>query len=187
MNITLYHRAGTRSERVKRLLALLGLPHALREVDAAFAASPTYRALHPFGTVPTLEIDGRVLIESAGQLLALADLAPEAGLAPPPGCLERAAYYDGFIFAVATLEPAVVAWMGAPEEPTRIAYRDEALDALEGFVGNPFTVGERLTALDVLLHWALSFLLGQGLLEGRPRARAAQAGLHEVLMARGAF
>ncbi|MEM1031513.1 MAG: glutathione S-transferase [Myxococcota bacterium] len=185
MNITLYHRPGTRSERTKRLLELMALPFELREVGASDAETPAYRALNPFGTVPTLDLDGRILVESAGQLMALADLRPEAGLAPKPGTMERALYYDGFVFAVATLEPAFVAWMERPKDAEREARRDRALRAMEERAGTPFAVGGRLTALDVLLHWQLAFLATRGLLEHCPRSRAGLEGITRVLTERG--
>ena len=187
MDITLYHRDGTRSERVRVLLALLDAPHRLEIVDAERAASPSYRALHPLGTVPALRIGDQVLLESSAQLMTLADLFPQAGLAPPLGSLDRAAYYDAFAFSVATLEPAVLSSMTSPHDPRVLSWRDRAFDVFEARMGTPFMVGHRLTAVDVLTHWGLDFLARRDLLAGRPRCLAALAGLRAELARRGAL
>ena len=63
-----------------------------------------------FGRVPTL---GGLALAIAMQL---ADMAPEAGLVPPPGTPQRAAYYRWMLFCAYTLMPAYRSWF-YPAEP----------------------------------------------------------------------
>jgi glutathione S-transferase len=77
---------------------------ALREVDRPFdlervdlrtrrtAAGVDFRTINPKGYVPALQVDTHgktILTELAPILQYIADLAPEHGLAPPAGSLER--------------------------------------------------------------------------------------------------
>ena len=70
-----------------------GLDIDLVQVDIATkrtADGLEYRSVNPKGAVPALELDdGQVLTESAVIVQYLADLAPEAGLAPANGSFER--------------------------------------------------------------------------------------------------
>ncbi len=60
-----------------------------------------HRARHPLGRVPVLEDDeGRFVFESAAICLHLADLHPQAGLAPVPGTHDRALLYQWTVFAL---------------------------------------------------------------------------------------
>jgi len=63
---------------------------------------------HPLRRVPVLETDDGMLFESAALCLHVADLHPDAGLAPPPGTYERGQVYQWVSFAMTELEPAVL-------------------------------------------------------------------------------
>ena len=67
-----------------RLLIELGIPHELHQLDfeQGQQKSAQYLALNPAGRVPTLVIDGQVLTDSAAIAMHLADLHPQARLAP---------------------------------------------------------------------------------------------------------
>jgi GST-like protein len=63
-------------------------------------------AVNPLARVPTLVApEGRVLTESAAIVLLLAELRPEAGLAPPPGDPARAAFLNRLAWFVSALYP----------------------------------------------------------------------------------
>ena len=93
---TLNFSPGSASWVVHWLLIDLELPHQLRRLDlsAGQQKSTEYLALNPQGVVPTMLIDGQPVWETAGLLLHLADLRPQAGLAPAVGSLQRARYYQ---------------------------------------------------------------------------------------------
>ena len=111
------------------LLIELGIEHELHQLDFGRneQKSPGYLAINPAGRVPTLLIDGQVLTESAAIAMHLADLHPQAGLAPAPGTPARGAYYRWMCFCVYTLMPAYRAWF-YPHEPAG----EGNIDAVKG-------------------------------------------------------
>ena len=118
MSIILYGSQSTASLVVHWLLIELGVEHELKmlDFDKHEQKSQEYLAINPQGRVPTLVIDGEVLTESVAIAMQLADLAPDAGLAPPPGTPQRAAYYRWMLFCAYTLMPAYRSWF-YPAEP----------------------------------------------------------------------
>lgn len=95
---------------VRMFLIELGLPHELRWIDRAGGAlaSPAYRALQPLGLIPALETPHGVMFETAAILLCLADLHPEAGLAPAPTAPERGDFLKWLFFTSTNLHPALL-------------------------------------------------------------------------------
>jgi len=100
----------------------------------------------------------------------LADAHAEAGLAPLPGTLERAKYYQWMFFMANTLQPAYRAWF-YPTEPAGEAHVDaakgQARQRIEAAwervsahltAGGPHLLGERLSVADfymtVLMRWS---------------------------------
>ncbi|MFT3756296.1 MAG: glutathione S-transferase family protein [Pseudoxanthomonas sp.] len=122
MSTVLYGSASTASLVVHWLLIELNIPHELTllDFDKNEQKSPAYLKLNPQGRVPTLVIDGQVLTESAAIAMHLADLHPEAKLAPAIGTPQRAAYYRWMFFCAYTLMPAYRAWF-YPAEPAGAA------------------------------------------------------------------
>ena len=116
--IELYYSPGAASLVVHWLLIDLGLPHRLHLLDFAKREQkdPSYLAINPAGVVPTLVLDGRPVTEAAAIVMHLADLHPQAKLAPAVASPERAGYYQWMFFMANTLQPAYRAWF-YPEEP----------------------------------------------------------------------
>jgi glutathione S-transferase len=87
-------------------LAEIGVPYELVLVERGEDGqwSEAYRALNPWGKVPTLEDDGMVLTESAAICLYLADKYPEARLAPEVGTRERAELYRWLLWLSNTVQ-----------------------------------------------------------------------------------
>ncbi|MGB6229068.1 MAG: glutathione S-transferase family protein [Litorimonas sp.] len=90
LRATLYHYPISRSVRVRMLLEELRLEHEVVRVDVlrGEAMQPDYLAKNPNHAVPVLTLtfaDGaeQTLFESGAMIVHLADLFPEAGLAPP--------------------------------------------------------------------------------------------------------
>ena len=98
--VRLHHLAGSRSMRVLWLLHELGVPVEVvpRVLDRSLRG-PEYRALHPVGRVPALEIDGTAIWESGAAIEYLCERHPEAGLGRAPGTPERAAWLTWLHFA----------------------------------------------------------------------------------------
>src|SRR6478672_1886364 len=105
-----YHRehAG-RPLRILWTLEEIGEPYDVVLMTREESKGDEHRARHPLGRVPVLEDEqGWLVFESAAICLHLADLHPDAGLAPAPGTPERALLYQWTIFAPAELEPPLI-------------------------------------------------------------------------------
>jgi len=165
MSVILYGSPSTASLIAHWLLIELGIEHELRmlDFDRHEQKSPEYLAINPAGRVPTLIIDGQVLTEAAAIVMHLADLHPQAGLAPAPGTPMRADYYRWMFFCANTLQPAYRAWF-YPDEPAGAdhveAAREQARARIEAAwqhvadhmqANGPYLLGDTLSAADFLL------------------------------------
>ncbi len=158
---------GTGSTIVEALLELTGLPYRVEDVDPD--ESPADRArlakLNPLLQVPVLLLpDGGVMTESAAIALHLSEIAPEAGLAPPPGDPARAAFLRWLVFIVANCYPMFT----VGDDPSRFvsgeaaqaelrastdAYRERSWRIVESNIApRPWFLGERFSALDVYVR-----------------------------------
>lgn len=172
MSIVLYGSPSTASLVVHWLLIELGIEHEVRMLDFGRGeqTSPDYLAINPQGRVPTLVIDDQVLTESTAIAMQLADLYPDADLAPAVGTPARGDYYRWMAFCAYTLMPAYRAWF-YPHEPAGPAQvervKASAAQVLERAwqqvadhlaAGGPYLLGERRSAADfvltMLMRWS---------------------------------
>ncbi len=166
MPTTLYYSPSTASLVVHWLLIELDVPHTLHRLDfdKREHKSTEYLKINPAGVVPALVVDGQVITEAAAIVMHLADLHPQAGLAPTIGTPQRASYYQWMLFMANTLQPAYRAWF-YPTEPAGEANVDAVkqqarlkLEAAWEQVANhinshggSYLLGENLSAADFLL------------------------------------
>jgi glutathione S-transferase len=115
MKYSLYYSPGTASMCVHWMLIELGVPFDahLIDIEAGAQRSPEYLRLNPDGRVPTLVVDGKPYGESAALLMLLAELHPEASLAPTVGSAHRAIWMQNMIFCANTILPAMRDWFYA--------------------------------------------------------------------------
>ena len=171
----LYHRehAG-RPLRVAWMLEELGEPYEITTMTQEEGKGEEHRARHPLSRVPVLEDEDGFVFESAAICLHLADLHPDAGLAPPPGTHDRALLYQWTIFAPAEIEPPLIEFaMQAQRDPDRAASARRRFDRAAGAVsgaleGNDYLVGGRFTVADVLVGSALAFTNRIGIADELP-------------------
>ena len=130
------------------------------------------------GKVPALrDAAGGIVTEQVAIFLHLADLFPEAGLAPPVGDPLRGPYLRWMVFYAASFEPAVVD-RGLSREPGRRAMSpygdfDTVIDTVTAALGKaPFLLGERASAADILWGTALGWTTGFKLVPERPEIMA---------------
>jgi glutathione S-transferase len=168
--LTFYHSPNTRSTGVRTLLEELGAPHELKALN--FAAGEqrqaAYLAINPMGKVPAIVHGGALVTEQGAIYIYLADLFPEAGLAPAIGDPLRGPYLRWLVFYGSSFEPAIVdRWAG--HEPARQSTSpygdyDTMLATLAGALRTgPYLLGERFCAADILwgsaLRWTMHFKL----------------------------
>jgi len=104
--IQLYYYPGNASLAPHMVLEEIGVPYELVYVDRANAAqkSAEYRKLNPNGQIPVLVDGGFVLYETAAICLYLADMHPQAKLAPPLQTVGRARFYQWLMWCTNTLQ-----------------------------------------------------------------------------------
>lgn len=174
--VTLYHSPRTRSSGVLALLEEIGKPYKLEIMGLRDGSlqSPAFRALNPMGKVPALVDDqGAVVTEQVAIFLHLADLFPEAGLAPAIGDPLRGPYLRWFVFYAASFEPAMIdkANKNEPGERGMSPYGefDRVVDAVEGNLAKgPYMLGQRFSALDILWGSSIEWTMMFDLLPKRP-------------------
>jgi glutathione S-transferase len=129
---------------------------------------PAYLAINPMGKVPAVKHGDALITEQVAIYIYLADLYPQAGLAPQLGDPLRGPYLRWLAFYGSCFEPALVdkAMKREPALPQMSPYGDwdtmfETL--LAQLRKGPNLLGERFTAADVLwgtaLTWTTSFNL----------------------------
>ncbi len=163
--LELYYSPGSASLAVHWLLIELNLSHTLRAVDLSKAEqkSADYLKLNPAGVVPTLLIDSKPVTEAAAICLHLADSFKGSRLAPVPGTVERAHYYQWMCFCANTLQPAYRTWFYPAEvageanaDAAKAAARDKieaAWQRVEAHLAatGPFLLGAQMTTADFML------------------------------------
>ena len=106
--LRLHHAPMACSLASRFALAEAGLAHEVAVVRTARGENRTeaYLRVNPRGKVPALETDQGVITESTAILPFIADLAPEAGLLPPPGTFARAQAQAWLSFLSSTVHGA---------------------------------------------------------------------------------
>jgi len=162
--VTLFHSPNTRSSGVLILLEELGAEYQLQVLNMKTneQRGPQYLAINPMGKVPALQHGDVIVTEQVAIYLYLADLYPEAGLAPPIGDPLRGPYLRWMVFYGSCFEPAVVdrAQKREPATPAMSPYGDydTMLKTLtDQLAKGPYLLGDRFTAADVLWGTALTW------------------------------
>jgi glutathione S-transferase len=119
------------------------------------AAGDDYRAVSALGYVPALRLDdGNVLIEGVAIIQYLADLVPNAKLAPPPATFARVRLQEWLNFIATELHKTFSPWLFHPEVGEaaqryakerlrdRFARLDGHLRISEYLLGGGFTVAD---------------------------------------------
>jgi len=172
-----YHAPNTRSFTIRWLFEELGSPpHELKILNMKNGEhkSPEFLAVNPMGKVPAVTADGTPVTEVGAIAIFLADLFPEAKLAPEVTDPARGTYLRWIVFNNAAIEPAVMDKArnmpaGLPSSALCYGTYDDTVNALSGALANgPFILGERFTAADVVIGSAVRFLTLFKLLPPRP-------------------
>ena len=127
--------------------------------------SEKYLSVNPMGKSPALEVDGKVITETAAILIFLADMYPEKNLIPPVNSLERGEFYRWMFFLVQLEYAFIDKFFDVPSSEERrrsVGYGDydTALNTLTEFLkGKKYVIGNNFTVLDLYftatLRWAI--------------------------------
>jgi glutathione S-transferase len=166
--ITFFHAPQSRSSGALTLLEELRAPYQLRVLNmkAGEQRQSAYLAINPLGKVPAVQHRGQLITEQVAIFIYLADLFPEAGLAPGVHDAQRGPYLRWLVYYAASFEPALVD-RSMKREPAAQAMSpygtfDSMLGALtDRLAASPYLHGERLSAADILwgvaLRWTTMF------------------------------
>jgi glutathione S-transferase len=163
--IHLYYAPHTRSSATLLLLQELGLPYDLHVLNmkAGEQRQPAYLAINPMGKVPAVKHRGAVITEQVAIYIYLADLVPEAGLAPGVDDPKRGPYLRWLVFYGSAFEPAVVdrSLQREPGRASMMPYGDYDTmfnTLVKQLEGGPYILGEIFSAADLLWGSALNWM-----------------------------
>lgn len=177
--ITLFYSPQTRATGARVLLEELDVPYELHVLNMKTGEQrqPVYLAINPLGKVPAVRVGETLITEQGAIYVYLADLFPEAGLAPALTDPDRGAYIRWLFIYGSCFEPAVVDRYlkrepGSMNETPYASY-EALIDLLEETLKTgPYLLGERFTAADLLWGIALRWTTMFGLVEARPAFQA---------------
>jgi glutathione S-transferase len=170
-----------RDLRARWALEEAGLPYRTRLLEQGDQDKPDYRALQPFGQVPILEEDGRVLFES-GAIVLYIGVRSEALLPRDAAARQRATQW--LIAALNSVEPyvmnvALIDLAYANEEwaklrrPSAVEFLQKRLAALSNCLGDkPYLDGDRFTVGDLMMTTVLRMLRHTDIVTSDPRLAA---------------
>jgi len=200
--VKLYYAPGACSLSPHIALREAGLPVTLEKVDLVASRTETgadYAVVNPKGYVPALQLgDGTVLTEGAVIARYIADLAPDAGLAPKPGSFERVRLEEIMNFIGSELHKAYTPLFlpdttedGKAAARTRIARKLVHIESILAD-GRKHLLGERFTVADGYLFTIVNWSESRGVaLDALPELRAfmarvgARASVQEAMRAEG--
>jgi glutathione S-transferase len=163
--LTFYHSPNTRSSGTLILLEELGAPFELHAINmkAGEQRQPAYLAVNPLGKVPAIMHGDALVTEQVAIFLYLADLFPQAKLAPALDDPLRGPYLRWLVYYAAAFEPAVVdrAMKREPAPAAMSPYGDydTMLTTLtDQLAKGPYILGERFSAADILWGTALTWM-----------------------------
>jgi glutathione S-transferase len=173
-------RGLARDMRVRWAFEEVGQPYDVRLVSFATMKEPAFRALNPFGQIPTCEDGDLVLFESGAIILHIAQ--HHAGLLPEDA-EARARAITWMFAALSTVEPPIVERSAAvlfehdkPWHAERLPMLDARvhcrLDELSAWLGDADWLDGAFSAGDLLMVTVLRRLASSGLLNEYPRLTA---------------
>ena len=142
-------------------------------VKAGEQRTADYLAVNPMGKVPAIRHGDALVTEQGAVFLYLADLYPQAGLAPAIGDPLRGAYLRWLVFYGSSFEPALVDRAQkrepAPRSTSPYGDYDTMLKTLTDHLAKgTYMLGDRFSAADVLWGTALAWTTRFGLVPLTP-------------------
>lgn len=174
-DLVFFHNPHSRAATTRALLEELGVAFEQHVLDFRKNAqlAPGYLALNPMGKVPAIRHKGTMVTETVAIFIYLADVFPQARLAPALDDPQRGTYLRWLVFYAACFEPAIgdraMKRDPAPRAQSPYADFDTTLSAItQALQPGPWLLGERFSAADVLWGNALRWATGFGMVEATP-------------------
>lgn len=168
-SIDFYYNPMSRARIVHWGLEEFGIEYKMRHLDfnKGEHKAADFLKINPMGKVPALVHNGVIITEAAAILAYLADVFPEARLAPDPKDPRRGIYLRWLFFTATNFEAAVMdrsyPRSNSPR-PGMLGYGsyDDMLDACEkALQPGPYILGDEFTIADVYLGaqigWGIQF------------------------------
>ena len=165
----LYYKPGACSLSPHIVLREAGLPFELVKVDLVAKTLPDgsdFRAVSPKGQVPALALDeGGVLTEGAAIVQYIADKAPDSGLIPPAGTMERYRVLELLSFIGSELHKGFVPLFPMLKDVVSETYKGFAAKVLgaklallnQELEGKAYLTGDSFTVADAYAYTVLSW------------------------------
>ncbi len=174
-DLVLFHNPHSRAAMTRALLEELGADYTLRVLDFRKnqQLAPDYTAINPMGKVPAIRHKGTPVTETVAIYIYLADVFPQANLAPALDDPQRGTYLRWLVFYAACFEPAIsdraMKREPAPRAQSPYADFDTTMNAITSALKpGPWLLGESFSAADVLWGNALRWLTGFGMVDATP-------------------
>lgn len=171
-DLIFYTNPQSRGRIVRWMLEEIGEPYETAAVPYDQIKSERYLAVNPMGKVPAIRHGDRTVTECAAICAYLADVFPQAGLAPRDD--EKADYYRWLFYAAGPVEAAVsnkaMGWEPTPERERMFGYGnfDKVVAVLDEMLSlRDYVCGDRFTAADVYVGSQIMFPLQFGMLPER--------------------
>ncbi|HIC81499.1 MAG TPA: glutathione S-transferase family protein [Kiloniellaceae bacterium] len=173
-DLVFYTNPMSRGRLVRWMLEEVGIPYETEIISYGDQMKGAdYRAINPMGKVPAIRHGDTVVTECAAICTYLADVVPEAGLAPPPD--QRGPYYRWLFFAAGPLESAAIhhslGFDPDQEAQGRVGYGtfSDVMDTLEtALPAQGWIAGDSFTTADLYLGANIGWGLQVGTIENRP-------------------
>jgi glutathione S-transferase len=174
--LVFYTNPQSRGRVVRWMLEEIGQPYRTECLEyGTTMKAPEYLAINPLGKVPALRHGGTIITESAAICVYLADVFPEAGLAPPPGDKLRGPYYRWIFLAAGPLEQEgthIELGFEVPPDQRR-GVGSGSMAAMAGMIeaavsDREYLVGGSFSTADLYVGLSLASGMACGIIEKRP-------------------
>jgi glutathione S-transferase len=185
--LVLYTHPMSRGRIARWMMEEVGQPYRAEILDyGTTMKAPAYLAINPMGKVPALKHGDTIVTECAAICAYLADIFPQARLAPAHGSRERGPYYRWMFYAAGPLEAvATNRAMGfvVPAEKSGMAgygSREAVTGALADWLDTyTYIAGDSFTAADVYVGSHIGWGMQFGTIEKRPAFERYVARLYQ--------
>jgi glutathione S-transferase len=175
--LVFYTNPMSRGRIARWMLEEVGAPYRTEVLDyGTTMKAPAYLAINPMGKVPAITHGDVVVTECAAICAYLAEVFPQAGLAPPVGDPLRGSYLRWMFFAAGPVESAAtntaLGVVPTEDRQAMVGYGSlpHVVDALDGALrrGGPYFLGDKFSAVDVYLGSQIGWGVQFKTLDARP-------------------